>query len=147
MTDGIINNGTKAANGFEALREYDENKDGVIDAKDNIYNALNLWQDSNSDGITDTGELHSLSEMGVTSINLGSTSTNTYEAFNTITNTVLATLLVQQLYGKESYSVTQGQFDYTGLFVKLGSTLTAGTTTDKTLASNIKEFKNIRSAA
>ena len=70
-----LKNGTKAANGFEALKEYDENKDGVIDSKDNIYNTLNLWQDTNSDGITDTGELHTLTELGVKSINLGYTQT------------------------------------------------------------------------
>ncbi|MDD2780860.1 hypothetical protein [Sulfuricurvum sp.] len=99
--DGIINNaselfgnhttlknGTNAANGFEALKEYDENKDGVIDAKDNIYNTLSLWQDANSDGVTDTGELHSLSELGVASINLGySTNTDTIEERNQINQT------------------------------------------------------------
>ena len=99
-TDGIINNaselfgnhttlknGTKASNGFEALKEYDENKDGVIDAKDNIYNTLKLWQDSNSDGVTDTGELHTLTELGVKSINLGYTQTTDYEEQNRIFQT------------------------------------------------------------
>jgi hypothetical protein len=99
--DGIINNGselfgnnttlkngTLAANGFEALREYDENKDGVIDSKDTIYNSLQLWQDTNSDGITDTGELHTLKELRVASINLGySTNTDTLEERNTINQT------------------------------------------------------------
>lgn len=99
-SDGIINNaselfgnhttlknGTKAANGFEALKEYDENKDGLIDAKDNIYNTLKLWQDSNSDGVTDTGELHTLSELGVKSINLDYTQTTDYEEQNRIFQT------------------------------------------------------------
>ncbi|MDD2780857.1 calcium-binding protein, partial [Sulfuricurvum sp.] len=308
----ILKNGTKAANGFEALREYDENKDGVIDAKDNIYNTLSLWQDANSDGVTDTGELHTLSELGVASINLNySTNTDTIEernainqtssftttdgttqtindvwfmtnaqdtardtnitikdtvaalpdfrgagraenlsvamnentalesavtalltksttatydsllgdvknilalwthtdnisatttrgeqyitnhnynspqpimrhrifayardvailesfwgqnftmnvdgkttsdvigtemsnymtnAINTLTDTVLATLLVQQLYGKEAYDVTNGSFDYAGLFGRLNETLTSGTSEDKTTASNL----------
>ncbi|MDD4950739.1 hypothetical protein [Sulfuricurvum sp.] len=83
----LLKNGTKAANGFEALKEYDENKDGVIDAKDNIYNTLNLWQDANSDGITDTGELHALSELGVASINLGYTTATDYEENNVLKET------------------------------------------------------------
>lgn len=84
----LLKNGTKAANGFEALKEYDENHDGVIYAKDNIYNTLRLWQDSNSDGITDKGELHTLSELGAASINLGySTNTDAIEERNTINQT------------------------------------------------------------
>ena len=88
----ILKNGTKAANGFEALKEYDENRDGVIDTKDNIYNTLKLWQDTNSDGITDTGEFHTLSELGVASINLGySTNTDTLEERNAINQTSIFT--------------------------------------------------------
>jgi hypothetical protein len=83
----LLKNGTKAANGFEALREYDENKDGVIDAKDNIYNTLKLWQDGNSDGVTDTGELHTLTELGVKSINLDYIQTTDYEEQNRIFQT------------------------------------------------------------
>ncbi|MDD3597480.1 calcium-binding protein, partial [Sulfuricurvum sp.] len=83
----ILKNGTKAANGFEALKEYDENKDGLIDNRDNIYNTLQLWQDTNSDGVTDTGELHSLSELGVASINLDYATTDDYEEQNRIFQT------------------------------------------------------------
>ena len=80
----LLKNGTKAANGFEALREYDENRDGVIDAKDNIYNALSLWQDTNSDGVSETGELHTLKELGVASINLNYSNTDNLEERNAI---------------------------------------------------------------
>jgi len=80
----LLSNGTKASNGFEALKEYDENKDGVIDSKDNIYNALRLWQDSNSNGVTDAGELHTLKELGVASINLDYLNTSDYEEQNTL---------------------------------------------------------------
>lgn len=83
----LLKNGTKASNGFEALREYDENKDGMIDAKDNIYNALRLWQDTNSDGVTDSGELHTLSELGVASINLNYATTDDYEEQNRVFET------------------------------------------------------------
>ncbi len=77
-------NGTKASNGFEALAQYDENKDGIIDNSDNIYHVLQLWQDSNSNGTTDTGELHSLSELGVASINLSYAAIDALEERNSI---------------------------------------------------------------
>ena len=59
-----------AANGFEALSYFDANADGVIDAKDDIYNELQIWQDKNQNGVVDGGELMSLSEAGIASINL-----------------------------------------------------------------------------
>ncbi|GKH61410.1 hypothetical protein CE91St25_17460 [Campylobacter ureolyticus] len=40
---------------FTLLKEFDKNKDGVIDIKDNSN--LALWQDKNKNGITDKGEL------------------------------------------------------------------------------------------
>ncbi len=42
--------GTLAANGFEALREFDDNGDGRIDASDAIYPSLRLWVDLDHDG-------------------------------------------------------------------------------------------------
>ena len=59
-----------AANGFEALAYFDANADGVIDEKDDIYNELQIWQDKNQNGVVDDGELMSLSEAGIASINL-----------------------------------------------------------------------------
>lgn len=40
-----------------------------------------------TDGVIDTGKLHSLSELGVTSINLNATTTTAYEDQNAITHT------------------------------------------------------------
>ena len=59
-----------ASNGFEALSYFDANADGVIDAKDDIYNELQIWQDKNQNGVVDAGEIMSLSEAGIASINL-----------------------------------------------------------------------------
>ena len=86
-----LSNGTKAANGFEALAQYDENKDGVIDSNDNIYNILQLWQDTNSNGTTDAGELHSLGELGVASINLSYATVDALEERNSIFQTSIFT--------------------------------------------------------
>ena len=59
-----------ASNGFEAPAYFDANADGVVDAKDDIYNELQIWQDKNQNGVVDAGEIMSLSEAGIASINL-----------------------------------------------------------------------------
>ncbi|QDK39800.1 EF-hand domain-containing protein [Bdellovibrio sp. NC01] len=51
------NESGKYKNGFEALREFDSNKDGVIDSKDKDFGKLLLWFDKNGDGISQKGEL------------------------------------------------------------------------------------------
>lgn len=62
-------------NGFIALAVYDGadhggNGDGIIDDKDLIFSSLRLWIDENHDGICQPGELHILSDLGVSSISL-----------------------------------------------------------------------------
>jgi hypothetical protein len=74
--DQLFGNNTKgpdgefAANGFLALKKYDSNGDGVIDAKDPVFHQLRLWQDANHDGIAQASELVTPQIMGVTSIGL-----------------------------------------------------------------------------
>ncbi|WP_439866008.1 calcium-binding protein [Pseudomonas syringae] len=67
----LLNDGTTAQNGYQALAEYDNNGDGVIDANDTAYSALQVWRDANGNGISDMGELQSLAAAGVVSISTG----------------------------------------------------------------------------
>lgn len=65
----------KAANGFEALKQYDvsgerEDSDGRIDHQDPIFAQLQLWIDRDFDGTTDPGELVPLSDYEIESIDL-----------------------------------------------------------------------------
>lgn len=63
-------NGTLAPNGFAALAALDANGDGHLDASDPIFAELKLWRDASQDGKTDVGELISLAEAGIVSLNL-----------------------------------------------------------------------------
>ena len=81
--DGIINNGSElfgqytqlrdgslAESGFEALLDLDENGDGIINELDTAFQQLSIWQDDSADGITDQGELTTLTEREITAFNL-----------------------------------------------------------------------------
>ncbi|MCH5193358.1 MAG: hypothetical protein J1F11_05300, partial [Oscillospiraceae bacterium] len=72
----LLADGTKAKNGFEALAQYDSNGDGVIDENDEIFDKLRIWVDANGNGISDEGEMMTLRELGITSINLNYETTN-----------------------------------------------------------------------
>ncbi|MEY4717973.1 MAG: hypothetical protein RL563_591 [Pseudomonadota bacterium] len=55
-----------AATGFAALAQLDSNRDGWVDYRDKAFKELRLWTDINVDGMTQKGELHPLSEFGIT---------------------------------------------------------------------------------
>ena len=66
----MLADGSKAQTGWQALAQYDLNQDLLIDQHDVIFSSLQVWQDANSDGRTDAGELKTLAELGIVSISL-----------------------------------------------------------------------------
>ena len=66
----IKNDGTKAKDGYDALKEMDSNNDGVINKDDELFDELKVWRDLNSDGITDENEMISLEAANVSEISL-----------------------------------------------------------------------------
>lgn len=76
----ILSNGQTAENGFQALAEYDDNGDGVIDAQDSSYSVLHVWRDLNGNGISDVNELQGLADAGVVSISTGYTNSSQVDA-------------------------------------------------------------------
>ena len=80
----LLSNGTRATSGFEALREFDDNKDGKIDASDIVYLKLKVWQDLNRDGVSQAEEMKSLADVGIKAINLNSTVTGAADAMGNI---------------------------------------------------------------
>jgi hypothetical protein len=74
--DQTLVNGERAFSGFAALSAEDTNVNGLFDASDANYTNVRVWQDVNQDGISQTTELHTLTELGIASINLTATTTN-----------------------------------------------------------------------
>jgi len=77
----LLADGSKASNGFQALAELDSNGDGVIDASDVLFADLRVWRDLNQNGETDDGELFTLSDVGVQSLNLAYTNQTVVDQF------------------------------------------------------------------
>jgi hypothetical protein len=95
--DGLVNSGAEmlgtstkladgslARDGWQALAQYDLNTDGVIDAKDAAFADLKVWVDADSDGVSDAGELKTLANAGVRSINLAHDAVETAQNGNVL---------------------------------------------------------------
>lgn len=58
--------------GFAQLGKFDTNKDGIVDANDTAFKDLKVWQDTNQDGVSQAGELKTLAQLGIKSIDYAS---------------------------------------------------------------------------
>jgi hypothetical protein len=89
----VLADGSRAGDGWAALRGMDSNHDGKVDAQDAQFNQLRVWVDADSDGVTDAGELRSLADQGIASIDLAADGRsvqqngNVVQAFSTYTTT------------------------------------------------------------
>jgi hypothetical protein len=80
----VMPDGTKARGGFEALASYDErvrggNRDGSIDASDEVWQHLRLWIDADHDGVCDPNETAPIARYGVAAIDLRSVEMNAFD--------------------------------------------------------------------
>ena len=91
--------GQTAAHGFEALAELDTNGDGMVNSQDGGFASLRVWKDANGNGLTDAGELLTLAQAGVASLNVAFTNSealpdaqgNTHKELGQYTSTSGAT--------------------------------------------------------
>ena len=91
LSDNYYSHTSGNTNGFNALKEFDTNNDGIIDKNDKDFDKLLLWQDKNSNAVTDEGELIKLSDK-VKSIDLNYKEISTSNNGNSIRQTSTATL-------------------------------------------------------
>lgn len=88
--DGVINDiselfgGDERGEGYAKLQLLDSNSDGVISSEDEAYDDLLIWQDRNTNGVTDTGELTTLSESNIDKISVDYMSWDQYNNGNLI---------------------------------------------------------------
>ncbi|MFM6929283.1 MAG: EF-hand domain-containing protein [Bdellovibrio sp.] len=73
----LFGNSAGVNNGFEALRRFDSNSDGVIDEKDKEFKKLLLWTDKDGDGVSKVSELMPLYKK-IKSISLKYDGSTTY---------------------------------------------------------------------
>ncbi|SCW87365.1 hypothetical protein SAMN02927900_05924, partial [Rhizobium mongolense subsp. loessense] len=68
--------GNATTDGFTLLRPFDSNNDGIISASDDQFDELRVWVDSNANGTTDDGELRSLADHQIASIQVNAQAVN-----------------------------------------------------------------------
>ena len=86
---------------LEGLLAFDTNNDGLFDAKDEEWEAFGIWQDKNSNGVTDDGEYSTLDELHIASVDLQSD-----DNFREVDGSVI--------YGETTYETTDGRVGIVG---------------------------------
>ena len=83
-TATVLPNGQTASNGFAALSAFDQNGNGVINSSDPIFNQLQVWVDTGTNGTTPTGSLFTLAQLNIESLNLSATVADQSNNGNTV---------------------------------------------------------------
>lgn len=65
-----LRSGATAANGFDALREFDDNGDAVLDVRDAVWPRLQIWTDANHDGRSEAGEIEQVMSSEVRALHV-----------------------------------------------------------------------------
>lgn len=74
--------------GDDAVLAYDKNEDGIINAGDEHFGQLLVWQDFNRNGISEGNELKTLDEVGIESIDLKYSNLSSNTASGTVLGNV-----------------------------------------------------------
>ncbi|MBF0421097.1 MAG: hypothetical protein HQL78_13150, partial [Magnetococcales bacterium] len=91
--DGVINNARElfseyvfkdVHSGKEALAKFDANQDHLIDAKDPVFKDIFVWRDGNLNGISEAGELSTLAQKEISSIQLDTTTDSHWQGSNQV---------------------------------------------------------------
>ena len=93
------NDGTSDISDLDGLRlVFDTNHDNALDANDDRWSEFRIWRDSNQNGVSDAGELLTMSEAGIKLVNLipNSSGAQAFDDGSAIT-------------GTSSYETTNGQ--------------------------------------
>jgi hypothetical protein len=61
----LLGSGKMAENGYQALAEYDADRDDWITADDPVFGRLRVWTDANRNGFSEPSELHALQRFGI----------------------------------------------------------------------------------
>jgi hypothetical protein len=83
-SDGTVASAQNFVPSFSALAQYDLNHDGVINSSDAIYSQLRVWVNTAGDGVFRATDSHSLSDLGIASINLDATADPRYDNGNIV---------------------------------------------------------------
>lgn len=77
--DGLVSNGSElsftndkpgAKSDLDGLRAFDSNGDGQFSSDDEKFGEFHIWRDANANGRSEAGEISTLNDAGVASINL-----------------------------------------------------------------------------
>ncbi len=77
---------------LEGLAAFDSNSDGQLSAADAAFNKFRVWRDFNSNGVSEAGELQTLTEAGIATISLASNGQFAVVAGNTVHGSAVVTM-------------------------------------------------------